>query len=260
MSHASRRDFLRTTSAAASLATLNLAGDAIHAAEEASLPLKILFFGGDLREVHADLEATYRLEVRRGGQIDNKQQDDNVQGLEHLREVDLWVGSANKRTFPSEEQLNYFKEYLAAGKPFVGYRAASHVFQNWLEVDKQVFGAKYGGHHLLNKDPELIVKPAEGALEHAIFRGITPPRPASGSYNYTELEPDVKVLLYSGLGEDMMPHTWVREIKATGNRAFYTRYDSAQIAREPVVREIFLRGILWALNRDMSVYAKASGE
>jgi hypothetical protein len=56
----------------------------------------------------------------------------------------------------------------------------------------------------------------------------------------------------------MMPHTWVREIKETGNRVFYTRYDGKQISREPKVREIFIRGIVWALNRDMSAHAKTS--
>ena len=125
-------------------------------------------------------------------------------------------------------------------------------------VDQAVFGAKYGYHHLMHKDPELIVEPTDGAVEHPILKGIDPPRPASGSYNYTELSPDVTVLLYSGLKGDMMPHTWVREIKATGNRVFYTRYDAKQIGREAKVREIFIRGIVWALNRDMSAHAKTS--
>jgi hypothetical protein len=189
----SRRDFLAT--GAAAFAAANLVGHELFAASNDPLPLKLLFFGGDLPEVRSDLETKYVLDVRRGGQVPNKQQEDNVQGLEHLQDADLWIGSANKRTFPSDEQLGYFKKYLAAGKPFVGYRAASHVFQNWLEVDKAVFGAKYGYHHLLNKDPELVVKPTEGALEHPILKGIDPPRPTSGSYNYTELSPDVTVLL-----------------------------------------------------------------
>jgi type 1 glutamine amidotransferase len=257
MLNLTRRQFVTTTAAATSLGTLSLASPTLFAAAKEPAPLKILFFGGDMRQVRADLEAKYLLDARKGGQVPNKQQD-NVQGLEHLKEADLWVGSSNKRTFPSDEQLGYFKDYLAAGKPFVGYRAASHVFQNWLEADKAVFGAKYGSHHLMHKDPELVVEPAEGALEHPVFKGLKPPRPASGSYKYTEVEPDVTVLLFSGLKGDMMPHTWVREIKATGNRVFYTRYDAKQIEREADVREIFIRGIVWALNRDMSVHAKAS--
>ena len=67
----------------------------------------------------------------------------------------------------------------------------------------------------------------------------------------------MKVLRSSGLKADYRPHTWVRENRQTKGRVFYTRYDAKQIASEPVVRQIFLRGILWALNRDMSMHRKA---
>lgn len=252
-----RRQFLASTSAAGLLASSSPAG--LLAADKQPTPLKILFFGGDLNEVRADLAAKYVLDVRKGGPTPSKpgKKDDNVQGLEHLKDADLWIGSGAKRIFPSDEQLGHFKAYLAAGRPFVGYRAASHVFQNWLEVDKAVFGAKYGYHHLLGKDDKLIVEPQPGALDHPILQGLEIPAPRSGSYNYTELSSDVTVLLKSGLPGDLMPHTWVREIAKTGNRVFYTRYDAKQIGSEPKVREIFLRGIVWALNRDLSVHAKA---
>jgi type 1 glutamine amidotransferase len=139
-----------------------------------------------------------------------------------------------------------------AGQPIVGYRAASHVFQNWLEADREVFGFKYGGHHLLNKEKELVVKLADGATEHPILKGLKPPAPASGSYKYTDPAEGVRVLLRSGMKEDFQPHTWVRENPKTKGRVFYTRYDAKQIASEDVVREIFIRGLLWALNRRAS--------
>jgi hypothetical protein len=80
---------------------------------------------------------------------------------------------------------------------------------------------------------ELVVRLADGAADHPILKGLTPPAPASGSYGYTVFADDVKVLLDS------------------------TRYDARQLGSEAVVRQIFLRGILWALNRDMSVHRKA---
>jgi type 1 glutamine amidotransferase len=57
----------------------------------------------------------------------------------------------------------------------------------------------------------------------------------------------VQVLLRSGLPGDMMPHTWTRQIAKTGNRVFYTRYDAKELGSNAVVREIFLRGLSWAL-------------
>jgi len=240
-----RRAFLAST------AGLTLCGRAFCADDPRTLT--VLIFGGELPEVQKDLEKEYRLKALKGGQVPPKdpakKDADNVAGLEQLATADLWIGSIHKRTFPSEEQLGHFKKYLAAGKPFVGYRAASHTFQNWLEIDQQVFGAKYGGHHLLEKEkePGLNIELTKGAADHPILKGLEPPKPVSGSYFYTELAADVTVLLKSGLPGDMMPHTWVREHAKTKNRVFYTRYDAKEFATNETCRTILLRGIAWAL-------------
>jgi len=246
MNHQSRRDFLHTSAVlAAATATSPLI-----LAEEKSTSLAVMFFGAELPEVKKDLAATYDLKaVSAGVKKDAKPKADNIAGLEQLDKCDLWIGSVAKRTYPSDEQLAQVKKHLAAGKPFVGYRAASHVFENWLRADQAIFGAKYGGHHLLEKDPVMVIEVAKGQAEHAILKGVEVPRPSSGSYVYTDISPDVTVLLYSGIKGDMMPHTWVRENKETKGRVFYTRYDAKELAMNEVVRKLFLRGIAWALNR-----------
>lgn len=234
------------------LGSAALVGVAAARADEPPPALTALFFGGTLPEVRKELGRRYRLTLLSAGPIpkdDREMNGGDVSGLEKLKDADVWVGSASKRTMPSEEQLGHFKAYLAAGKPFVGYRAASHVFQNWLEGDQQVFGATYGGHHLLNKEknPGLEIEVADGAADHPILKGLEPPKPSSGSYKYTKLADDVTVLLRSGLPGDMMPHTWVRRIAKTKNRVFYTRYDAKELATLPACREIFLRGIAWVV-------------
>jgi type 1 glutamine amidotransferase len=253
MPNLDRRSFLLASGAVA-LGTLDL-----RAAAD-PVPLTLLFFGGDLPEVRKDLEKEHLIKALTGGQKPprdgEKPNEDNVTGLEQLAMADVWIGSVAKRTFPNEEQLGHFKKFLAAGKPFVGYRAASHVFQNWLVVDQEVFGAKYGGHHLLNKDPELTIEPTRGALDHPILKGLEPPRPASGSYKYTEVAADVTVLLTSGLPGDRMPHTWVRENARTKGRVFYTRYDAKELSTNATCRQIFLRGLAWALGGDLAKHRK----
>ncbi len=253
-----RRDFL---GAMAGLAFGMSVGSGIARASvwmaEPPVPLRLLFFGGALPEVQKELEKQYLIQAFKGGQAPGNAKEDNVTGLEQLATAEVWIGSAHKRTFPNAEQLGHFKKYLAAGKPFVGYRAASHVFQNWLEVDKEVFGAKYGSHHLLGKEKDLVITLGDGAKDHSILKGIEPPPPRSGSYSYTELASDVKVLLYSGLPGNMMPHTLVRENAKTGGRAFYTRYDSKELASAAVCRQIFLRGLEWALKGDLTKHRKA---
>lgn len=248
----SRREILQWTAACSAGALLP---QTLQAAEKKTL--QAMFYGGSMPTVEEDLKKQVDLEILKAGQDPQKKGDqDNVYGLELLDKADLWIGSANKRNFPSDAQLQHFRDYLKRGGPFVGYRAASHIFQNWLEVDQAVWGAKYGGHHLLNKDPELVVEYAEGAQDHPILVGLIPPAPSSGSYYYRDRAADVEVLLFSGLKGDMQPHTWTRQIEKTGNRVFYTRYDSKQIANDPVCREIFLRGIAWALGDLWSTFKK----
>lgn len=242
-----RRDFLRHCSQLA--LGLAVAGKQPLFAANGPAPLTLLFFGGDLPAVRKELAKTYQLKALRAGAVPKKKGGDNVSGLEQLGRAHLWVGSAHKRTFPSKEQLGFFQAFRRAGKPIVGYRAASHVFQNWLEVDRTVFGARYGGHHLLGKEKELTIQVAKGAEAHPILKGLTIPPPRSGSYRYTELADDVTVLLRSGREGDFQPHTWVRSDARTGGRVFYTRYDAREIGSDAAVRVIFLRGIAWALNR-----------
>lgn len=256
MSDIDRRDFLVRMGGLA--AAGGLLGPVRVSAADRPRPLKVLFFGGALPEVRQDLAKDYLLEPLQGGADPKKKgkQEDNVVGLEQLAEADLWIGSIHKRTYPGAVQLAHFRKFHEAGKPIVGYRAATHVFQNWLEVDREVFGFRYRGHHLLNKEKELVVRLAEGASAHPILKGLKPPPPTSGSYGYTDGADDVKVLLHSGMKNDFQPHTWVRENAKTKGRVFYTRYDAKQIGSETVVRQIFIRGMLWALNRDMSVHRK----
>src|SRR5262245_37670871 len=104
-----RRDFLATVGG---LAAAGLLARHTRAADEPR-PLVILYFGGDLPQVYKDLSREYALKALKGGQDPKKKGDeqDNVVGLEQLAEADVWVGSANKRTFPSAEQLAHFKKF-----------------------------------------------------------------------------------------------------------------------------------------------------
>jgi type 1 glutamine amidotransferase len=244
-----RREFLHRAGSvvAASAATAQFAFATEPTNDANTKPkLSALFFGGELKEVRAELEKRYDLTAYTGGMVKGSKA---VEGLEQLEKCDLWIGSIDKRCEPSAEQLEHFKKFHARGGAFAGYRAASHVFQNYLVADQAVFGAKYGGHHLLEKDPVLVIGAVDGAGDNEILKGLKPPRPASGSYVYTEVSDEVKLLLRSGLDGDMMPHTWTRENAKTKGRVFYTRYDAKEMATNETCREIFLRGIAWAVSQ-----------
>lgn len=237
-----------------------LAAQSFLAAQEPK-PITIVWFGAPIKSVVDDLNKELRVTVLTAGLVPGKKEN-NVAGLEQLDKADLWIGSSVKRTLPDAEQLAQFQKFVAQGKPIVGYRQASHCFNNWLvdgklipevRIDQVVFGAKYGLHWHTNNETKCQMVVPEKSKGHSIIKGIEPPPMTSvdnGLYKYTELADDVTVLISGGLPGDMMPHTWVRENPKTKARAFYTRYDGAYIAGNAAARQIFTRGILWSLERD----------
>jgi len=122
-----RREFLKQSLAAscAAIASTSL-GAAAPSAAAAGMPLTVMFYGGAMPAVQTDLSKRVKLIVYKAGQDSTKkgELEDNVIGLEQLKDTNLWIGSGNKRNFPGKTQLQHFHEYLGAGLPFVGYRAA----------------------------------------------------------------------------------------------------------------------------------------
>lgn len=105
-----RRDFL-IHSVVCSAETSALATATLMGAELS--PLRVMFCGGSLPSVTSELEKRVKLQVLVAGQDPKKQgnAEDNFFGLEQLKEADLWIGSDNKRNFPSPDQLSHFQDY-----------------------------------------------------------------------------------------------------------------------------------------------------
>jgi type 1 glutamine amidotransferase len=160
------------------------------------------------------------------------------------------------RTEPTAEQLKHIQQYFLSGKPVVGTRKASHAYQNWLEIDNVVFGAKYGGHFFEQRDEQTVfVEPAGKA--HPVVGDFEPFMCGGGLYKYTELAPDVKVLMSGGPPGKSMPVTWQRVVKERGEqRVFYTRYDPHDVDENPAARDLVVRAIFWAADRDPVKAAK----
>jgi type 1 glutamine amidotransferase len=155
------------------------------------------------------------------------------------------------RTQPTEEQLKHLQKYFLSGKPVVGTRKASHAYQNWLEVDQVVFGAKYGGH-FFEKKAEQTVFIESKRKDNSLVKDVKPIMCGGGLYNYTKLAPDVEVLMSGGPPGKSMPVTWLRVIKDRGNqRVFYTRYDPDDVAKQADIRDMVVKALFWAAGRDL---------
>jgi hypothetical protein len=105
----------------------------------------------------------------------------DLRGLEALAKADLLVVSARRHSV-STAHLAQLKAYVAAGKPVLGIRTASHAFAPkqltpgyaaWPEFDREVLGGSYRGHE---PDRPVILSVAPGAAEHRCSpESIRPP-------------------------------------------------------------------------------------
>lgn len=167
----------------------------------------------------------------------------NLPGLENLDTCDVMVLFTRRLTI-SGEQLQRVKKYCQSGKPIVGIRTASHAFQNWLELDKEVLGGNYKGHY---KDgPITLVKIEDKS--HPILKGVTPFKSVASLYKNTGLAKDVHLLLTGTIPEHSEPLAWTRNHK--GGRVFYTSLGHQRDFEEPQFIRLVTNAIHWAAGRE----------
>lgn len=184
-------------------------------------------------------------------------------GLEVLDEADLALISVRRRILPSAE-LAPLRRFVAAGKPVVGIRTASHAFaaregqevlpghEPWPEFDHVVFGGNYHGHHGNHPDrgdPPTLVRVRAEAADHPIVAGLGREEFPVSSWLYkTAPLADGAELLMTGRIEgraDATPVTWTFH-RADGGRSFYTSLGHPGDLQLADVRRLIVQGIRWA--------------
>ncbi len=176
----------------------------------------------------------------------------SIPDLEKLDQADLAVILIRRMVLP-EEQLNHFKKYLAAGKPLVGMRTASHSFENWKEFDAQVLGGNYQGHHAneLKTSVSLIAE----MRDHPLLRGVTPFVSDGSLYKNTPLRAGSKpILLGTVTGQPPEPLAWTHEYH--GGRIFYTSLGHPNDFKQDSFLHLLQNGMEWALDRPLEKRAK----
>jgi nicotinamidase-related amidase/type 1 glutamine amidotransferase len=180
-------------------------------------------------------------------------------GLEVLDTADVALISVRRRTLASE-QLEIVRRFVAAGKPVLGIRTASHAFSlnkkaapkgaaEWPEFDAEVFGGNYNGHY--GNSLESTVSTAKNIKDDAAFRGIaaTAPFHQGGSlYRTAPLADGAKVLLSGTVeGKDAEPVAWTFKRK-DGGKSFYTSLGHKGDFNNPVFVHLLVNSLRWATN------------
>jgi nicotinamidase-related amidase/type 1 glutamine amidotransferase len=193
-------------------------------------------------------------------QASPKDGDPDFKNIEALRGADLVVISARRRS-PPKLMMDLLRAHVAAGKPVVGIRTASHAFAAqpagdgftaWNNFDTEVLGGHYEGHYN-NKppgDPASVIGIVAANASHLVLTGVpaTPFTVTSHLYKNRNLIPGTVTLLQGQVsGQDTMePVAWVNNTQ--DRRVFYTSLGNPGDFQLPAFRRLLLNGILWCLH------------
>lgn len=259
-----------------SIASTNLAGGPQFSFREDRRPNVVMLIGEDEYETADTLPAFAEAELeKRGLRVTavhaNPRDLNDFPGIEALKTADLMLVSVRRRT-PPAAQLELVRQFVAAGKPVVGIRTASHAFSlrdgrqppaghaAWPEFDAQVLGGHYTGHHDNKPDgaQRTLIWRLPSAAGHPILEGVPDGEITVGSWLYkTSPLAKTTVPLLQGRVEGREPDEPVAWTNTTaqGGRVFYASLGHPSDFELPAFRRLLLGGIFWALGKPVPAAA-----
>jgi putative heme-binding domain-containing protein len=168
------------------------------------------------------------------------EKDAALPGLEQLEKCDAAI-FFTRRLQIEGDSLEFVRKYVKSGKPLVGIRTASHGFQKWLEMDRDVLGGDYKGHFGAGV---AEVKPTDKGKDHPILKGVVPFKTNGSLYKNPNIAVDVAVLLQGYMGKESEPVAWTRE--KDGRRVFYTSLGHPDDFKDENFIRLLTNGLMWA--------------
>lgn len=180
----------------------------------------------------------------------------NFPGIDVVKNADVLFISARRRPIP-EGELDVMKNYVAAGKPVIGIRTASHAFQlrnqpppeglaDWPDLDATVFGGSYTNHHGHKLKSTVWSIPAQ--QDHPILKGIphTEFIGEGGLYQTAPLKDGAVELLRGKVDgiEQHEPVAWTFTRK-DGGKSFYTSLGHPDDFTRPECPTLLKNAIDW---------------
>jgi type 1 glutamine amidotransferase len=190
------------------------------------------------------LEANFAVECSRV--FAKAEKDKTLAGLEALDACDVAI-FYTRRLQIEGEALDAVKKFVKSGKPIVGLRTASHGFQNWLEMDKEVFGGNYGGHFGAKMVCDVTIAPS--GKGHPILKGVTAFKSNGSLYKNPNVAADVTVLLSGAIPGQSEPVAWVRE--TAGRRVFYTSLGHPDDFKDENFTRMLVNALAWATKTEL---------
>lgn len=183
----------------------------------------------------------------------------HIEGLEALASADLAVFFLRWRELP-EPEMRAILDYAASGKPILGLRTSTHIFQYPkgsphedlnLGFPREVFGAVWTRHHGHESSTDVTL-----TGDHAVLRGVARAfHVRSWLYEVNPLAGDStpvasgRALNPQGKDASPQPVAWVKTHK--GGRVFFTTMGHPDDFTVPSMRTLLVNAMLWALGREV---------
>lgn len=184
---------------------------------------------------------------------DDASNRNSLPGIDVVANADVLLVSVRRRTLPSA-QLKFVRDFVAAGKPVVGIRTASHAFclrnktasegmDSWPEFDAQVFGGNYTNHHGNGQKTTLSIAPTR--REPLVVVSDVTDFVGNGSlYKVSPLAASTTPILMGAIpSQEPEPVAWFNR-RADGGTSFYTSlghvHDFVQPAFQKMLKDVLV--------------------
>jgi type 1 glutamine amidotransferase len=172
--------------------------------------------------------------------------DKEIAGLENLDKCDVAI-FFTRRLMIEGEMLEPVKRFVKSGKPIIGIRTASHGFQNYLEMDKEVFGGNYQNHY--SEKTACEIKIVEKEKSHPVLKGCSSFKSNGSLYKNPNVAADVTVLLTGAIPGQSEPVAWTRE--KDGRRVFYTSLGHPDDFKDENFTRLLVNALAWVTKTDL---------
>ena len=200
------------------------------------------------------LEKDFRVVTVPGAQVGD---ENSFTGMNELADADVVLVSVRRRT-PPQAQLDAVRAYLAAGKPLVGIRTASHAFAlaknqkltqggaAWPEWDAEVIGGSYTNHH----GRGTLTTVTAAAANDPLLRGVKLPFESTSSlYKVSPLRTGAHAILTGTIpGQPPEPIAWTFQ-RRDGGKSFYTTLGAPDDFKHPSFTTLLRNALLWAAKK-----------
>ena len=217
--------------------------------------------------IAAELERNYGMRTIVLKSAPDHNSEENIPGLEALKDADLAVFFLRWRRLP-EDQLKYIDDYLKSGKPLMGFRTTTHAFnfpaghksEKWNGFAELAFGAPggwgKGGHthygHLSTTDVSVI--PAQ--TKNPILTGVAPNFHADSWLYHVLPDYPLKGSTWLLMGKSVNPEraaidnpvawTWKT---AAGGKSFMTTLGHPLDFNNPSFQRLVINAIHWTVGK-----------